>query len=307
VFLSVIAAACAKNGPSDAGVSAGQAIALADALANVTMAALVSGGAQVGLNHAGHAAEARGGGPAQAAPGQVYGTALCPAGGQVRLIYREAFNPGGGFINGSVLRAVYEDCAFNNGGASLAFSGELSLSGQYRGTSEPSTITVSGSLTTPAGACAVDGAVGVTGSFSGTACGTSAQTTPTPTSPAAVAAVGTYTLRTLGGAGLPVVSVTQPCIGFIDAGALSLGSDGKYVISMPGHFECSNGPGPVLQHSENGMWAVLAGGTIVFSPTNTLFKPSSTALNGGAMSFSVDVPSDSPNIPPTRMTAVFSR
>jgi hypothetical protein len=266
------------------------------------MAALFSGGSQAGVGAAG-LSEGR---FPQGSAGQAFGTAPCPSGGRVDLIYVRTYVPADGVVDTSALKAVYVQCA--GAGTSVQVSGDLAMSGMYQGTSQPATLRVSGTLTTSAGDCPIDGSLELTGVFNGTACGATMRVTPPPRSAAAVAAVGTYSLSVLGGSSLPRVVVTRPCIGSMNTGGLALRSDGTYEITMFGSFVCANGPGPNVSYAEPGTWALLGNNTIVFSTLNTrLFAASAATVSGSSVSVDLDVPSSAPDIPPTRMSAIFTK
>jgi hypothetical protein len=267
-----------------------QAAVVGEAVGSVTMHALIAGGQQPG------------------SAGQTFSTAPCQSGGRVDLVFVRDHTPTGGEVDTSALKAVFGGCALTAEGSSVQMTGELSMSGIYRGLSEPVSLRLSGTLSTSAGSCLVDGSVVVTGQFDGTACGIPTKADPKPRSPAALAAVGTYALTQLGGSSLPRVVVTSPCIGSMNTGGLSLRADGTYEITMFGSFVCANGPGPNVSYAEPGTWAMLDNGSIVFSTISPhLFKPGTATVTGSSVSVDVDVPSSAPDIPPTRMGAVFTR
>jgi hypothetical protein len=289
------------SGPS--GPSQSDTSAIAETVGSVTMSALFTGGQQAGVAGVGHSAAFS----PQASAGQNYGSASCPSGGRVDLIYVREYVPANGAVDTSALKAVFAQCALASGGSSVQLNGDLGMSGMYNGASQPVSLHLSGTLTTSSGGCAVDGSVALSGSFTGTTCGMQTNVKPPPRSPAALAAVANYALSILGGSSLPRVVVTQPCIGSMDTGSLALRSDGTYEIAMRGSFVCANGPGPNVSYSEAGTWA-MHGNMIVFSTINTtLFNASAAGVNGSAISMDLDVPSSAPNIPPTRMSATFTR
>jgi hypothetical protein len=265
------------------------------------MAALVSGGSgsDAGLAQLTYSPHG--------SAGQIHGSAQCLTGGRVDLVFVREYVPTGGSFDTSALKAVFSQCSFTRDGASVQMNGELTLSGAYQGVSQPVEVRLSGSLSTSAGDCPVDASLTLTGSFSGTACGQFEQVRPQARSAAALAAVGNYALTVLGGSSLPRVVVNEPCIGYMNSGALALRADGTYEISMLGSFVCLNGPGPNVSYAEPGYWA-LVGDTIVVSTIGThLFAPSGIALGGSSVTMQLDVPSSAPDIPPARMAATFTR
>lgn len=290
VVASVALSACSKSSPGGPSASSVEAALVGEGVGSVTMKALIGAGQQPG------------------SAGQTFATAPCPSAGRVDLVYVRDYTPSGGEVDTSALKAVFTSCALSSAGSAIDMTGELSMSGMYRGVSQPVSLRLSGTLNTSAGSCAVDGSVAVTGQFDGTSCGIPTKVDPKPRSPQALAAVGTYSLRQLGGSPLPRVVVTSPCTGYMNTGGLSLRNDGTYEITMFGSFMCSNGPGPNVSYAEPGTWAMLDNGSIVFSTISThLFAPGQAAVSGSSVSVDVDVPSSSPSIPPTRMSAVFEK
>lgn len=286
--------ACSKSSPGEPDAPAGpaEAAVVGEAVGSVTIKALVNGG----------------GGAQADSPGQTFSTAACPSGGKVDLVYVRTYTPGAGEVDTSALKAVFSQCSLASSASSVHMTGELAMAGLYRGPSQPLSLHLTGSLTTSAGSCAVDGTVVITGQFDGMSCGIQTKVTPAPRSPAALAAVGTYSLTVLGGSSLPRIVVTSPCTGYMNTGGLSLRNDGTFEITMFGSFVCLNGPGPNVSYAEGGVWAMLDSGSIVFSTIDPhLFKPSPGSVTGSSVSLDLDVPSSAPNIPPTRMSAVFVR
>jgi hypothetical protein len=266
------------------------------------MAALVTGGLQAGIGDSGTSSDAL-----SATAGQIYGTAACATGGRVDLIYTRTYVVSGS-LDTTAIKAVFVQCSFSGGGTSGQVNGELALSGSYAGPSQPVTIRMSGSVTTTLGECAIAGDVDLTGVFTGAACGVQTSTTPQPQSPAAQAAVGTYALTVLGASSLPRVVVLSPCIGSMDRGGLLLRGDGTFEMSMDGSFVCANGPGPNVSYVETGRWALLGENTIVLSTFGSrVFSASAGTLNGSSITMDLDVPSSAPDIPPTRMSATFTK
>jgi len=304
VLSAAIVGCGGKSGSSPSAPSQSDTSGIAETIGSVTMSALFTGGQQAGVSSVGHSEAFS----PQAAAGQNYGSAFCPSGGHVDLTYVREYVPVNGLLDTTALKAVFVQCSPASGGSSPQLNGELGMSGMYYGASQPVSLHLSGSLTTSAGGCAIDGSVVLSGSFNGTACGIPTNVTARPRSAAALAAVGNYALSVLGGSSLPRVVVKSPCIGSMDTGALALRSDGTYEISMRGSFVCANGPGPNVSYAEPGTWALHGNNMIVFSTINTtLFSASAAALNGSSISLDLDVPSSAPDIPPTRMSATFTR
>jgi hypothetical protein len=270
------------------------------------MTALQRGASEIGIG-AGGSLSGEGRAFIAATAGETFGRSDCADGGSVSLVYVRAYTPPAGNLDVSALKAVFGNCV-TGGTPSLQLSGELTLSGHYVGPRAESSVRVSGSLTTASGSCAVDAGLGIIGSFSGTACGTDQQTNPRPASPAAQAAVGAYTLRSLDGLTFPFLYVTAPCDGYMDSGTLTLSSDGTYQVSMTSSFVCMNGPGPTNIHTEVGRWSMLVENTVVFATVNTtLFNAAPGALAGSVLTVVLDVPTGQPGLQAPRMTAVFGR
>jgi hypothetical protein len=285
---------CSKSSPSGPETPAGpaEAAVVGEAVGSVTIKALVNGS----------------GGLQAESPGQTFSTAPCPSGGKVDLIYVRTYTPGDSEVDTSALKAVFTQCSLSSSASSVSMTGELAMSGIYRGMSQPLSLRMTGSLTTSAGNCAVDGTVVITGQFDGTSCGLPTKVNPVPRSPAALAAVGNYALAVLAGSSLPRVVVTSPCTGYMNTGGLSLRNDGTFEITMFGSFVCANGPGPNVSYAEAGWWAMLDNGSIVFSTIEPhLFKPSAGTVSGSSVLLDLDVPSSAKDIPPARMAATFTR
>jgi hypothetical protein len=308
VVLSTSLAGCGGKSPSEPSTPDNtEAAAVAETVGGATMSAFFSGGLPAGMQAGINRVNRSGSLSPHAAAGNTFGSAACPTGGRVDIVYVRAYTPEGTSVDTSALKAVFAQCALATAGASVQVNGELAMSGMFHGASQPVTLRLSGRLTTSAGECDVDGGVELTGAFNGSACGIPAQTTPAARSPAALAAVGSYALSVLGGSSLPRVFVDRPCVGYMNSGGLILNADGTYEMSMFGSFVCLNGPGPSVSFVEPGTWA-LFGGNIVFSALNTtLYRASPASVSGGSISVDVDVPSAAPDIPPTRMSATFTR
>jgi len=311
--LATSAAGCGSKSPDSPSTNVlneSARTAIAGTVGSTMMAALFAGGAQSGgsnvtLNRIGPSDYAA---FPQAATGQTYSTSSCSGGGRVDLVYVRNYVPSGGVIDTSALKAVFTQCVFAGSGSSGQLNGQLTMSGMYQGVDQIVTIRVSGTLTTSSTDCTVDGTFDVTGSFSGTACGAPAKSAPAPTSPSAQAALGSYALSVLDGQALPRQVVDRPCIGYMDSGGLNLKADGTYDMTMHGYFVCLNGDGPKVSYADSGTWAVLGSNTVVFATVGkSVFGPSAASVSGSSASLSLDVPSSAPDIPPTRMAAVFRK
>jgi hypothetical protein len=309
LFSAAVSGCGGKSPSAPSAPGQAQAAVVAETVGSVTMAALFAGAQQAGVSlKAGVSRLGFVGTGPHAGAGQMYGTASCPSGGRVDLVYVRDYVVAGGVVDTSAIKAVYAQCSLASGGTSVQMNGELVMSGMYQGASQPADLRLSGKLNTSAGECAVEGNVAGSGTFNGTACGIPQQATPQPRSAAALAAVGNYSLKVLDGSALPRVVVTSPCIGYMDTGGLSLKSDGKYEITMFGSFVCLNGPGPNVSYAEQGSWGLLGNDTIVLSAFGRLlFAASAATVSGSSVSMDLDVPSSAPNIPPTRMAATFAR
>ncbi|MDP3719955.1 MAG: hypothetical protein Q8T13_19515 [Acidobacteriota bacterium] len=133
-----------------------------------------------------------------AASGSTFSSVNCPGSGKMDLIYVRDYTPTSAGVDLTALKAVLTSCVTTADAPAL--SGELAMAGTYTGSGQAAPITLTGSLTTSAGGCAITGAVTAAGSFSGTACGaTVAATTPppiatpTPAPAPTLSATGTWT------------------------------------------------------------------------------------------------------------------
>jgi hypothetical protein len=150
-----------------------QATSIATGIGGFTAQALVTGGGQFGIAAVGPGTIRR-----AAASGATFSSANCTGGGKVDLIYVREYTPTSAGVDLSALKATFTSCA--TAADAPTVSGDLTMSGTYSSSKQTGTASLSGSLTTSAGACTVTGTVTASGSFSGTACGnTIAATTPT--------------------------------------------------------------------------------------------------------------------------------
>jgi len=311
VLLATPAVGCGSkspNAPSTNVLDASARSAIADTVGSTMMAALFAGGAQSGASVVTPNRTSGDMAFPHAVSGTPYATSSCSGGGRLDLVYVRDYVPSGGVFDTSALKAVFAQCVFAGSGSSGQLNGQLTMSGMYQGVDQVVSIRVTGTLTTSSSDCTVDGTFNATGSFSGTACGAPATSTPVPKSPTAQAAVGSYGLGVLDGQTLPRQVVDRPCIGYMDSGGLNLKADGTYDMTMHGYFVCANGDGPKVSYAEPGTWAMLGSNTVVFATVgNRLFSPSAASVSGSSASLSLDVPSSAPDIPPTRMAAVFRK
>ena len=168
----------AATTPAPAIVSAGQASTIAEQVGALTMIALRSGGARIGIK-----GSAPGRISTRATSGEIFSSVDCAVGGRITVVYIRDQDPAG-VIDLSALKAVYDACTFMSATGSVQVSGELTLRGQYFGVGNVANLLMTGTLSTPSGAsCAVLGTVNAVGAFSGSACGYSVTSVPPPLPP----------------------------------------------------------------------------------------------------------------------------
>ena len=205
------AAPSAATTPAPASVSAGQASTIAEQVGALTLIALQSGGARIGVK-----STTPGRVSARATSGEIFSSVDCVAGGRVTLVYIQDQESPGGVVDLSALKAVYDACTFMSATGSVQVSGELTLRGQYFGVGNVANLLMTGTLSTPSGAsCAVLGTVNAVGAFSGSACGFSVTSVPPPLPPLATPVAASNTaprpISPAEGAVIPQNSVGHRC------------------------------------------------------------------------------------------------
>jgi hypothetical protein len=160
--------------------SGAQSTSIATGIGGFVAQALVTGGGQFGI-----AAVRSGTITRMAASGSTFSSASCTGGGKVDLIYVREYTPTSAGVDLSALKAAFASCATAAGAPTM--SGDLAMSGTYTSPRQTGAASLSGSLTTSAGACSISGTVSAGGSFSGTACGNAIAST-TPATPIAAPA-----------------------------------------------------------------------------------------------------------------------
>lgn len=122
------------------------------------------------------------------------------------------------------------------------------------------------------------------------------------TAPDAVsAAAGTYTLVTINGSALPLLTVPSGlnanCTGFADAGTLVLTS-GSYDLKLNAHFICQDPPTNFVVGGQVGTWSE-SGDQITFVPglssQNIALNLSAGTVNGSTLTVAMDLPSYAPS------------
>lgn len=113
--------------------------------------------------------------------------------------------------------------------------------------------------------------------------------------PAIQAALGTYVLQTVNGAGLPAVTVSSPpatCEVITDNATLSLTADGsaqRYEVVESSRTNCRLGPSSTFQSSSTGTWT-LSGGTVTFAALAANWVLDAAALSGSTLTMTAQAP-----------------
>jgi hypothetical protein len=129
------------------------------------------------------------------------------------------------------------------------------------------------------------------------------------------AAVGTYTLQTINGAGLPAVSVSSPpatCAVITDNATLTLrvtqnNQDRFYELQEISRTDCrGGGPGTSFNSTTNGTWNI-SGGTITFASNNDNFVLDNGSLSGSTLTHTARPPHIDAGREAPRVTLVWRK
>ena len=113
--------------------------------------------------------------------------------------------------------------------------------------------------------------------------------------PAVVAALGTYVLQTVNGAGMPAITVTSPpasCPVITDNATLTLAANGaerNYEVVETSRTLCPVGPSSNFQSATGGRWNI-SGTTVTFMGTSDNFVLDTATLSGATLTMTVRPP-----------------
>jgi hypothetical protein len=113
--------------------------------------------------------------------------------------------------------------------------------------------------------------------------------------PAVAAALGTYTLQTVNGAGMPAITVTSPpatCAVITDNATLTLsanGSERNYQVVETSRTQCTLGPNSNFQSATSGRWSI-SGSTVTFTGTSDNFVLDTATFSGSTLTMTVRPP-----------------
>lgn len=132
--------------------------------------------------------------------------------------------------------------------------------------------------------------------------------------PAVQAALGTYTLQTVNGVGLPAVTVTSPpatCRVITDHAALSLTANTMnglrtYAVTESSRTDCPLGPSSNFQSTTSGSWTIT-GSTITFTAQSDNFVLDAATLNGSTLTMTVRPPHIDAGREAPRVTTVWRK
>jgi len=130
--------------------------------------------------------------------------------------------------------------------------------------------------------------------------------------PAVSAALGTYTLVTVNGVGLPATTVASPpatCAVATDNATLSLTADGgerRYEVRETSRTTCPIGSNTSFQSSTTGTWTI-SGSTITFTPTSDNFLLDAATLSNGSLTMTVRPPHIDAGREAPRVTTVWRK
>jgi len=130
--------------------------------------------------------------------------------------------------------------------------------------------------------------------------------------PAVSAALGTYTLVTVNGVGLPATTVSSPpatCAVATDNATLSLTADGgerRYEVRETSRTTCPIGSNTSFQSSSTGRWTI-SGSTITFTPLSDNFLLDAATLSNGSLTMTVRPPHIDAGREAPRVTTVWRK
>lgn len=114
------------------------------------------------------------------------------------------------------------------------------------------------------------------------------------------AASGSYTLVTINGSAMPLLTVPEGlnanfCVGFTDSGSLVLSAQ-SFELKLNAHFVCRDPPINFVTSGQVGTWSE-AGGQVSFTAAsqNPPLNLSSATLSGSTLTLSLDLPSYAPS------------
>jgi hypothetical protein len=128
------------------------------------------------------------------------------------------------------------------------------------------------------------------------------------------AALGTYTLQTVNGAGLPAVTVSSPpatCAVITDNATLTLratqnNQERFYELQETSRTDCRGGINTNFQSSSNGTWNI-SGGTITFASNNDNFLLDAATLSGATLTMTARPPHIDAGREAPRVTTVWRK
>ena len=130
--------------------------------------------------------------------------------------------------------------------------------------------------------------------------------------PAVSAALGTYTLVTVNGVGLPATTVSSPpatCAVVTDNATLSLTADNgerRYEVRETSRTTCPIGSNTSFQSSTTGTWTI-SGSTITFTPLSDNFLLDVATLSNGSLTMTVRPPHIDAGREAPRVTTVWRK
>jgi hypothetical protein len=130
--------------------------------------------------------------------------------------------------------------------------------------------------------------------------------------PAVSAAVGTYTLVTVNGVGLPATTVSSPpatCAVVTDNATLSLTADDRdrrYEVRETSRTTCPIGSNTNFQSGSTGTWTI-SGNTITFTPFSDNFLLDAATLSNGSLTMTARPPHIDAGREAPRVTTVWRK
>jgi len=130
--------------------------------------------------------------------------------------------------------------------------------------------------------------------------------------PAVSAALGTYTLATVNGVGLPATTVSSPpatCAVVTDNATLSLTADNgerRYEVRETSRTTCPIGSNTNFQSGSTGTWTI-SGNTITFTPLSDNFLLDAATLSNGSLTMTVRPPHIDAGREAPRVTTVWRK
>jgi hypothetical protein len=130
--------------------------------------------------------------------------------------------------------------------------------------------------------------------------------------PAAQAALGTYVLQTVNGAGLPAITVSSPpaaCEVITDNATLTLTSGGdrlNYEVIETSRTNCRVGGNTNFNSSSTGTWTI-SGSTVTFTPISSNYILDAATLSGNTLTMTVQPPHIEAGLTAPRVTTVWRK